>query len=677
MRSPSGQIARLTLLTGIALLFLLTTVAEAQLPSGVNVPAPDFQPVASYEMDVALDRDQHTVSGFEVVTFRNTTREAVSELLFHSYYNAWKTDGSTWLSFRGRRLPEDITEEHLAWLQVTGADIQPNMFFSREDILDTFAYIQPDDGNDWDQTLFRLGLPRPLPPAAEIELRIEFTIKVPRPFSRTGYIDDYYFLAQWFPKIAVLTDEGWNAHQYFPVEYFADYGTYDVRLTVPSDCVVGATGELVGRPETHQDGTTTHRFRQEMVHDFAWVAWPEYLVYTEEYEFLPGYETEVTLLLTPEHKRLRDRYLDATRYGIRYYSEWFGPYPYSTATIVDPAFNSGAGGMEYPTFFTGGAPLFAANGVLRPEGVTIHEFGHQYWYGIVGNNEVEDAWLDEGFNSYRESRVQQVAYGSNHEMTTFFHLPVVLDEVEIPFPWAGAPRYRSTVLVEALDMPSYRKRFSYGANAYNKGELMHWTLEGFLGWETWREVLSTWYERWKFRHPTSEDFFVIANEVSGVDLDPFFDTFYHTAAVMDYEVYAVENIPAGIPHGSTERPDYAPEGGPEWAPAAPVVPEGWLSRVTARRLGELTLPVEVLIEFGDGEQVIERWDGREQSITWTWRKPAEVVSVIIDPEEKLVLDVNRTNNSWMSRADHRGARKLVLRWLFWVQSLLEFLAFSG
>jgi len=677
MRSPFRQTTRLMLLTGTALIFLLTISVRAQLPSGVNVLAPGFRPIASYDMDVTLDRDTHTISGFEIITFRNTTRRPVSELLFHSYYNAWKTDGSTWLSFRGNRLPGDIPEERLAWLQVTGADIQPNMFFGSDDILETFAYIQPDDGNVWDQTLFRLNLPRPLPPAAEIELRIEFTVKVPRTFARTGYIDDYYFLAQWFPKIAVLTNEGWNAHQYFPVEYFADYGTYDVRLTVPSDCVIGATGELVGRPQTHQDGTTTHRFRQEMVHDFAWVAWPEYLVYTEDYAFMPGHETEITLLLTPEHRHLRDRYLDATRYGIRYYSEWFGPYPYSTATIVDPAFNSGAGGMEYPTFFTGGAPLFAADGVLRPEGVTIHEFGHQYWYGIVGNNEVEDAWLDEGFNSYSESRVQLVTYGSNHEMMTFFHLPVVFDEVEIPFRWAGAPRYRSTVLLAPLDMPSYRKRFSYGANAYNKGELMHWTLEGFLGWETWREVLSTWYERWKFRHPTSEDFFTIANEVSGVDLDPFFDTFYHTAAAMDYEVYAVENIRTGAPSGSTERPDSAPEGGPVWTPADPVIPEGWLSRVTARRLGELTLPVEVLIEFSDGEQVIERWDGGERSITWTWQKPAEVVSVIIDPEEKLVLDVNRTNNSWMSRADHRGARKLVLRWLFWVQSLLEFLVFTS
>ena len=139
----------------------------------------------------------------------------------------------------------------------------------------------------------------------------------------------------------------------------------------------------------------------------------------------------------------------------------------------------------------------------------------------------------------------------------------------------------------------------------------------------------------------------------------------------------MENTPARAPTGSLERPDFAPEGGPEWSPADPAPPEGWHSRVTVRRLGELILPVEVLIEFADGETVIERWDGRDRSTTRSWQRPAEVVAVIVDPDEKLVLDTDRTNNSWLSRADHRGAKKLVLRWLFWIQSLLEFLVFTS
>jgi len=677
MRLPRLASPPVLLVAWILLFSLLTREAGAQLPTGVAIPEPGFRPIASYEMDVRLDRQTHTVSGHEVLTFRNATIHPVTELWFHAYYNAWKTDGSTWLQLIGRTIPADYPEERLAWLQVTGAEVLANMFFAREDILETFAYIQPDDGNQLDQTLFRLELPRPLPAGGEVRLKIDFTTKVPRTFSRTGYIDDYYFLAQWFPKIGVLTDEGWEAHQYFPVEYFADYGTYDVRLTVPSDCIVGATGELVGRLEIHGDGTTTHHFRQEMVHDFAWVAWPEYLVFTEQYEFLPGHTTEITLLLCPEHKKLKDRYLQATKYGIHYYSKWFGPYPYTTATIVDPAFNSGAGGMEYPTFFTGGAPLFAAPGVLRPEGVTIHEFGHQFWYGLVGNNETVDAWLDEGFNSYSESRVQDVAYGPNHESIRVFNLPIVFDEVEIPFKWQAAPRYRSIAEVVPLDIPSYLKpRFAYGGNAYNKAELMHWTLEGFLGWETYREVLSTFYEEWKFKHPKSEDFFSIVNEVSGMDMTWFFNQLYHSADVVDYAVEGVSTRLMGEPHGSLQRPGIAPEGGPEWTPEIRGTdPEARQIQVTVRRLGEVTFPVEVLILFDDGEQVVERWDGLDRRYTFTYERTSQVEKVIVDPRAILVLDINRTNNSWVRTADRRGAGKLTLRWLFWVQSILEFFAF--
>jgi len=664
------------ILAAIAAGVLLTGSVRAQLPTGVAIPEPTFSPVASYDMDVTLDRDNHLVSGTEIVTFRNTTRNPVTELLFHAYYNAWKTDGSTWMQLAGGRFGPDVAEEDLAWLQITSAEVLPNMFFGREDVLETFAYIQPDDANPWDQTLFRLALPRPLPAGGEVRIEMDFTLKVPRPVSRTGYIGDYYFLAQWFPKVGVLTDAGWEAHQYYPVEYFADYGTYDVRLTVPSDCVVGATGELVGRGEVHADGTTTHRFRQEMVHDFAWTAWPKFLVYNEDYEFMPGRTVALTLLLCPEHKRLAERYLQAVRYAVKYYSEWFGPYPYTTATCVDPAYNSRSGGMEYPTFFTGGAPLLAAEGVLRPEGVTIHEFGHGYWYGIVGNNETVHAWLDEGFNSYSESRVQDVAYGSNHEMMTFFNLPVVFDEVEIPFRWAAAPRYRSIATLEPLSRPSYLKRFSYGGNAYNKGELFHWTMEAFLGWETWQEVLATYYDRWKFRHPTPEDFFTIAIEVSGVDLGDFFDQFYNRALALDYAVGEVANRALQLPRGSLERPPTAPEGGPEWGPGDTAVPpEGFRSEVTIRRQGEMILPVEILIGFSDGEEILERWDGRDRSVTFTYEREVGVNSVIVDPGEKLVLDINRTNNSWLRTPDRRGTWKLVFRWLFWVQSVLEFFSF--
>jgi hypothetical protein len=288
-----------------------------------------------------------------------------------------------------------------------------------------------------------------------------------------------------------------------------------------------------------------------------------------------------------------------------------------------------------------------------------------------------DAWLDEGFNSYSESRVQDVTYGHNHEAVTVFNIPIRLEEVEIPFRWAAVPRYRSIAEAVPLDVPSYLKpRFAYGGNAYSKGELMHWTLEGFLGWETYREVLSTYYDRWKFRHPVSEDFFEIVNEVSGIDMTWFFDQLYHGSAIVDYAVESVLFRGGGEVHGSTSRPDLAPAGGPEWAPEA----EGAArtvgrAEVTISRPGEVTFPIEILVEFDNGQQVLERWDGVDRRHTFTYDGESRIERVVVDPQEILVLDINRTNNSWIGTADHRGARKLVLRWLFWLQSVLEFFAF--
>jgi aminopeptidase N len=309
--------------------------------------------------------------------------------------------------------------------------------------------------------------------------------------------------------------------------------------------------------------------------------------------------------------------------------------------------------------------------------VTIHEFGHQYWYGIVGNNETVDAWLDEGFNSYSESRVQDVTYGHNHESVTVFNFPVVLEEVEIPFKWAAAPRYRSRARVVPLDVPSYLKpRFAYGGNAYSKAELMHWTLEGFLGWETYKEVLSTYYDRWKFRHPVSEDFFEIVNETSGMDMTWFFDQLYHGAGVIDYAVEEVFSGSREEVRGSTVRPDTAPEGGPEWtATAAQADQMERITQVTISRLGDVTFPIEVLVQFDDSRQIIERWDGVDLRHTFTYEGESRIEKIVVDPRQIVVLDINRSNNSWISTSDHRGALKLALRWFFWMQSVLEFFAF--
>jgi hypothetical protein len=185
----------------------------------------------------------------------------------------------------------------------------------------------------------------------------------------------------------------------------------DVNLTLPSGFVVGATGRQESKTD-NPDGTATYRFVQEDVHDFAWTASRRFLERRARFEE-PGYPpVDIRLLLQPEHASLGERYLNAAKIALRTYGTWSAPYPYPQITVVDPAFNSASGGMEYPTLFTGGASWLSPEELQSPEGVTIHEAGHQFWYGLVANNEFEEAWLDEGFNEYHNLKADQLAFGS-------------------------------------------------------------------------------------------------------------------------------------------------------------------------------------------------------------------------------------------------------------------------
>ena len=170
-------------------------------------------------------------------------------------------------------------------------------------------------------------LAQPVAPGGSATIEVAWTAHVPRTFARTGAIGNFFFIAQWFPKLGVLQDDGWNCHQFHAgTEFFSDYGVYDVSLTVPAGWPLGATGVERERRD-NADGTTTHRYYQEDVHDFAWTTSPDYLVRTARFEHPRLPPVEMRLLLQPEHAAQAERHFDATRTTLKYYGEWFGAYP--------------------------------------------------------------------------------------------------------------------------------------------------------------------------------------------------------------------------------------------------------------------------------------------------------------------------------------------------------------
>jgi hypothetical protein len=223
--------------------------ADPQPPSTVAAAAPAQTARsprnASYAINVRLDPASRTLKGDELLTWRNITATPATSLRFHLYYNAWRNTGSTWM--RERRLAGDDElarrpQADWGWIEVTGlrliaADGTPT------DLTSSLRFIAPDDGNPDDATVAEVPLSVPVPPGQTVNVQIGWSSRVPRTFARTGVVGDFYFLAQWFPKIGVLESDGWNCHQFHAAtEFFSDFGVYDVRLTVPNGWIVGATG---------------------------------------------------------------------------------------------------------------------------------------------------------------------------------------------------------------------------------------------------------------------------------------------------------------------------------------------------------------------------------------------------------------------------------------------------
>lgn len=608
------------------------------------------------------------ISGDERVTWRNISSVPATTLQFHLYYNGWRNSRSSWMrerSLGGDRALASRPEGDWGWIDITSLRVRN----AAADLVSSIRYIAPDDGNPDDRTVMEVPLDQPVAPGETIEVAIGWVSRVPRTFARTGAIGSFYFVAQWFPKIGVLEDSGWNTHQFHAAtEFYADFGVYDVSLNVPSGWLVGATGvERERRDEAN--GTTTHRYYQEDVHDFAWTTSPDYVERRARFEHPTLPATEMRLLLQPEHEGQAERHFEATRAALKYYGEWYGPYPYGHITIVDPAWQSGAGGMEYPTLFTAGSRWLAPRRGTQPVSVTVHEAGHQFWYGIVASNEFEHAWLDEGLNTFSTARVLETTLGPHYYSERFFggFVPWVFDDLRLTREGDGnrLGAFRPVAKNDAQSTETWRYwPGSASAITYNKTALWLHTLERMVGWDTLQRAMSTYFARWAFRHPKPADFFAVVNEISGQDLTWFFDQVHRSSNVFDYGVDTFRSVP------DTARGFFGEGGGRAFAAAAG--PAGsYRTTVVVRRYGEGEFPVDVRVTLENGEEVRWRWDGRDRWKLFEIDRPSRAAVVQVDPDRVLLLDLNRTNNSaTLTPRAAPVARKWSLAWMIWLQDHL-------
>ncbi len=632
--------------------------------------------IANYRISVTLDPEKKSLAGKETLTWRNTSKDRVSELQFHLYLNAFKNSESTFIKESGGALRGiKIKEDGWGWIDVTRMRVQ-----NGEDLTSKIEFIHPDDDNESDQTVFRVPLTRPVLPNQTIVLDIDFTAKLPAVFARTGFYQNFFMVGQWFPKIGVYeakgvraaTKGGWNCHQFHAnTEFYADYGTYDVDITVPRSYVVGATGALQTERE-NQDGTKTLYYRAEDVHDFAWTASPHYRAIEDQWQHV-----KIRLLMQPQRMGQTKRYLHSVKAALDYFQKWIGEYPYPNLTVVDPAYGAfGAGGMEYPTLITGASWWGMPEGLRATEAVTIHEFGHQYWYGLVANNEFEEAWLDEGINQYSETRIMDETFGVKTSFVDYCGLRIG----DLEFTRSGYTARQNPKLAPTFLNAWEYKAGGYGPFTYNKTATFLTTLERMIGRPVMDEIMKTYFQRWKFKHPTTRDFVSVANEVVrrqlrdrfGKDLEWFFRQVLLGTEVCDYELTRIEVAPMRGTVGVTEREgmkNSIEEKGKESNDAL------LESRILVSRLGEVRMPVEILVRFEDGKELRERWDGEARWKEFRYSGRSKAIWAKVDPDQVLAIDVNLNNNTYSLKPSKAAVTKYTLKFFFWIQNLFQTVAF--
>ena len=644
----------------------------------VQFETPLSSRTSNYQIDVELDTEKRMLYATQKLEWKNPSNDTVRTIPFHMYLNAFKNTRSTFVEESSRSFADftnsTLKSEEWSWVHIDNIkDTDGN------DLTNFLEYTPVDDNNEHDQTVITLNLPKPVLPKETITLDMQFTVKIPKVKVRTGFSKEFYLNVQWYPKIGVyepagtrFAEEGqWNCHQYHAMaEYYGEFGVYDVNITVPKDYKVGASGELV--KEDIQGDKKTYSFHIEDVIDFGWTASPQHMIVEETFQ-----DVKIRLFISPEYECCTNRYISAAKNAMEYMGERLMPYPFPTLTIVVPPFHGvNAGAMEYPTFITAPGLYKFPSGLRTPEYFVIHEFVHQYFMMMVASNEQEEAWMDEGFTSYWKSRVLDHYYGKNKSVIDYSWINMGAMEF-------FRSRYigMRNMSIANSTLPGWE--YEYGSDRalfYSKPATWLRTLEGIVGTETMDALMKEYFHRWKFKHPCRFDFIDVVNEIVtqrhgdefGKDMNWFFDQVLYGTEVCDYALAYIDNVPV-----KRKAMGIFEEKGME--ASVQTINKNqknkYNSSVSIHRLGGIQLPVEILVHFEDGREVLEKWDGKGRAFKFYYPTDAKIDYAIIDPQEKIYMDKNFLNNSLRTKPEKKTILKYVNQFMIKLQNVFQGISF--
>jgi len=484
-----------------------------------------WQQEVNYTIEVSLNDKDNTLNGFEKIEYVNNSPDTLRFIWFHIWPNAYKNDKT---AFSDQLLENGNTKFYFSGKEQKG-------YINRLDFkVNNITAATEDHPQHID--IIKLVLPLPLLPHEKVLITTPFHVKLPFNFSRGGYDGQSYQVTQWYPKPAVYDRKGWHPMPYLDQgEFYSEFGSFDVSITVPNNYVVAATGELQNAEEkkwlesrssfswkpvkkkikTKGGGYKTIydpfppsssnikilRFKQSNVHDFAWFADKRFIVAHDTCSLQSGKIIEAFAYYTPEQEIYWKHVIQTVKNTIRFYSQQVGEYPYNVVSAVQGPASFG-GGMEYPTI-----TVISADDNQRELTKTVfHEVGHNWFYGILGTNERDYPWMDEGINTFYEDK---------------YFAP---KDQWLNFDKEGEFQIKAT---EKTDQPinTASEKFNadnYDLVAYYKTAQWLRYMESQLDSQVFRKAIQDYYQRWQFKHPQPDDFKNTISESSGRNVDSLF-----------------------------------------------------------------------------------------------------------------------------------------------------------
>jgi hypothetical protein len=497
-----------------------------------NCQLPYWQQQVNYTITVSLNDKEHTLDGLERIDYINNSPDTLRFIWFHLWPNAYKNDKT---AFSDQLLENGNTKFYFSNNEDRG-------YINKLDFkVNNITATTEDHPQHID--IIKLILPSPLPPGQKISITTPFHVKLPYNFSRGGHDGESYQATQWYPKPAVYDKNGWHPMPYLDQgEFYSEFGSFDVSITVPANYVVAATGELQNKEEkewmnargsfnwktekqteknsfgqvkivTKQFPSSsaqlkTLRFKQDNIHDFAWFADKRFVIKHDTLMLSSGKTIDVYAFYINADHRSWQNAVHAAKKSIHHYSSLVGEYPYNIVSVVEGPQSFG-GGMEYPTI-----TVISPNADVKSLDHTIaHEVGHNWFYGILGSNERKHPWMDEGINTYYDSKYKTA---NDHHYTGQAERMIF-------------ETFAATKKDQPVETPS--EKFSvpnYGIIAYYKASQWVALLEKQLGQDLFNKSMQEYFRQWQFKHPQPEDLKAVLEKVSGQNLDSAFALLHKT-----------------------------------------------------------------------------------------------------------------------------------------------------